>query len=452
MHTGHDADDDLRRLITAGELHSIRVCFADQHGLLHAKTLPAERWPELAAEGVAMPASLLAKDTGGTYAVGLWAPSGLPTLDALLGAQDLILRPDPATLRLLPWAPGTAWVLSDLELVDGTPIGLCSRRLCRQATDALAALGARLLVGLELELHLFDEVDGAPIHPGWELLGERHADLVHDRMEPIRQGLRALGLPPRSIEVELGPGQIELSFAPTEALQAADDAVLVRTAVHQLARRNGMRASFQCRPSGSSFPSGWHLHQSLIDLAGVPLFPAAGSGGALLSDLGRHWLGGLLAHAASSCLLTTPTVNGYKRYRPNSVAPDRVAWSRQHRGAMVRLIGGGPDPATHLENRIADPAANPYLAIASQLVAGLDGLHRSLEPPPITASPYHRDAGPLLPRSLGEAIDAFEAAELYRRVWGEELVAYLLTIKRSEWSRFLTAVTDWEQREYGSLF
>lgn len=455
-----DADDELRRLIAGGGLHSIRVCCVDQHGLLHAKTLPAERWAEVAAEGIAMPASLLAKDTGGTYAVGLWAPSGLPTLDALLGAQDMVLRPDPATLRLLPWAPGTAWVLSDLELADGRPIPLCSRRLCRQAADALAAHGARLLVGLELELHLFDAASGEPIHPGWDLLGERHADLVHDRLEPIRQGLRGLGLPPRSIEVELGPGQIELSFAATDATQAADDAVLVRTAVHQLARRNGMRASFQCRPTAASFPSGWHVHQSLLGPEGEPLFTVAApsptapspSHGALLSDAGRHWLGGLLAHAAASCLLTTPTVNGYKRYRPNSVAPDRIAWSRQHRGAMIRLIGGGQDPGTHLENRVADPAANPYLAIASQLVAGLDGLRRRLEPPPLTTDPYRAEAGGLLPRSLGEAIDAFDRAELYRTVWGEEVVAYLLTLKRSEWSRFLAAVTDWEQREYGSLF
>jgi glutamine synthetase len=150
-------------------------------------------------------------------------------------------------------------------------------------------------------------------------------------------------------------------------------------------------------------------------------------------------------------MLTTPTINGYKRYRPHAVAPDRVAWSRQHRGAMVRVIGEAGEPATHLENRVGDPAANPHLYVAAQLVCGVDGLRRRLEPPPATLSPYEEAAGPLLPRSLGEAIAAFEASSLYRSVWGAEVVDYLLTVKRSEWNRFQSAVTDWELREYDRL-
>ena len=210
-----------------------------------------------------------------------------------------------------------------------------------------------------------------------------------------------------------------------------------------------------CRPGlADSFPSGWHLHQSLVDGAGANVLtpPAGSDSGGLLSPVGRHWVGGLLAHAAASCLLTTPTVNGYKRYRPNSVAPDRVAWSRQHRGAMLRVIGGPGDPATHVENRVGDPAANPYLYLASQLVAGLDGLRSATDPPPPTTSPYHADAGPPLPRSLGEALGCFERSPLYRRAWGDEVVDYLAVLKRSEWNRFLAAVTDWEQREYFELF
>ncbi|MEZ5264776.1 MAG: glutamine synthetase family protein [Acidimicrobiales bacterium] len=447
-----DRADALPQTARDAGVHSLRVCFADQHGLLHTKTVPVERWSEVVRDGIAMPASLLAKDTGNTYAIGLWAPSGLRALDELVGARDMVLRPDPATFRVLPWAAGVGMVLCELTQADGAPIELCTRSLCRRAVDQVHAAGYRLRIGLELELHLFELEGGAPIHPGWELLGERHADLVHDRLEPIRRGLAALGLPPRSVEVELGPGQIELSFAVHDALDAADAAVLVRSAVHQLARRNGLRASFACRPSADSFPSGWHLHQSLRAVAdGGAANALVGDDGALLAPVGERWLAGLLDHAAASCLLTTPTVNGYKRYRPNSVAPDRIAWSRQHRGAMVRLIGGGADPATHFENRVADPAANPYLAVASQAVSGLDGLRRQLHPPPITDSPYRAEAGPLLPRSLGEAIDAFAGSPLYRAVWGDDVVDYLLAIKRSEWSRFLAAVTDWELREYGGF-
>ena len=457
------AGDERELAVTAvlaaaaqAELRTVRVSFADQHGLLRTKTVPTDRLTEVMHQGLGIPGSLLAKDTADTYAVPLWTPSGLPTLDGLVGAQDMVMLADPAMFRVLPWLDATGWLLCDLYTTGAEPIALSTRRLCQQAAHALADAGYHLQAGLEIELHLYDAADGRPIHPGWELLGENHADLVHDRIEPLCAGLDALGLPPRSMEVELGPGQIELTFPQAEAGAMADAAVLVRSAVSQLARRHGMRASFMCRPAiEESFPSGWHLHQSLTDSGGGNCFvpePARDGANSLLSETGRHWVGGLLTHAAQSCLLSTPTVNGYKRYRPNSVAPDRVAWSRQHRGAMLRVIGGPGDPATRVENRAGDPAANPYLYVASQLVAGLDGLCNRREPPAAAIAPYHPDAGPRLPRSLGEAIEAFEQATVYRKAWGNEVVDYLATLKRSEWSRFLSSVTDWEQREYFELF
>ncbi len=456
-----DADTVLADAAGRG-IQTVRVSCVDQHGLLRTKTVDATRLASVLEAGIGLPGSLLAKDTANNYAVPLWSPSGLPTLDALLGAQDMIMVPDPTTWRVLPWAERTGWLLCDLYHVGpgggaGEPIALSTRGLCRRAAAALGQRGFRLRAGLELELHLFDAATGAPIHPGWELLGGRHAESIHEQVEPIRAGLAALGLPPRSVEVELGPGQVELSFEADDALATADQAMVVRHAVATLAERAGMRATFLCRPSAGAFPSGWHLHQSLVDGHGNNAFATESAGAdrvdtPALSAAGRHWVGGLLAHAAASCVLTTPTVNGYKRYRPNSVAPDRIAWSPQHRGAMVRLLGGGADPATHVENRVGDPAANPYLYLASQLVSGLDGLATQTEPPAPTPSPYAPDAGPLLPRSLGEAIDAFARSELYRRCWGDEVVDYLVTIKTSEWRRFQTAVTDWELKEYGSLF
>lgn len=478
--TAPDSDAVLADAAGRG-VQTVRVSCVDQHGLLRTKTVDAARLASVLHSGIGLPGSLLAKDTANNYAVPLWSPSGLPTLDALLGAQDMVMVPDPTTWRVLPWADRTGWLLCDLHHVGpgggpGEPIALSTRGLCRRAVAALGQRGLTLRAGLELELHLFDAGTGEPIHPGWELLGGRHAESIHERVEPIRAGLAALGLPPRSVEVELGPGQVELSFEADDALATADQAVLVRHAVAALAERAGMRATFLCRPSAGAFPSGWHLHQSLVDGRGANAFVTAdgadgaadadgagtvgphsadgadGAGASALSPTGRHWVGGLLAHAAASCLLTTPTVNGYKRYRPNSVAPDRIAWSPQHRGAMVRLLGGGADPATHVENRVGDPAANPYLYLASQLVSGLDGLANQTEPPAPTLSPYAPDAGPLLPRSLGDAIDAFAGSELYRRCWSDEVVDYLVTVKTSEWRRFQAAVTDWELKEYGTLF
>lgn len=449
-----DAIAEVVARCEADGLHSVRLSFADQHGLLRGKTLAVGELAATFERGCGIPGSLLARDTGQQYAVPLWVPSSSPTMNTLVGARDMVMVPDPSTFRVLPWAEGTGWLLCDLFTVDAEPVVLSTRRLLRGLHDRLVERGFRLVAGLELELYLYRSTpDGLePVHPGWDLLAGAAIDAAGPWVEPVRRGLTALGLPPRSIEAELGPGQIELTFPAGEGPSVADDAVLVRSAVKQLARRHGMVATFMCRPQvGDSFPSGWHLHQSLADPAAANVF-CDPSGAAVLSDTGTAWVGGLLRHAAASCLLTTPTVTGYKRYRPNSVAPDRIAWSPQHRGAMLRVIGGGADPATHLENRVGDPAANPYLYLASQLAAGLDGLADATVPPPMAGSPYDADAGPRLPRSLGEAIDAFEASAMFRAAFGEELVDYLVVLARHAWSRYLATVTDWEQQEYFDQF
>lgn len=446
-------------------LHSVRVVFADQHGLLRGKTVAAEGMPAALENGIGLPGSLLHKDIGNTYAVGLWEPSGDETLDALVGARNIVMRPDPSTFRTLPWSPGTGMVLSDLETTDGLPIPHSTRTICREAIGRLQGHQLVYIAGLEFEFHLYRLRDDGELehsHPGWDLLGEDSLDRIEPALEPIRRGLTALGFPPATIEAELGPSQIELTFAPVRGLDVADQAVLVRAAIRQLARRNGYQASFMSRPSidGAGFPSGWHLHQSMVaggehdqgqehdqDPLGPSLFMPTDSS-ETLSGLGQQVVAGLLANAAASCLLTTPTVTGYKRYRPKAITPDRISWSREHRGAMLRIVGGPGDPATRVENRAGDPAANPYLYVASQVLSALDGIENEMVPPPPTESPYESSGGQLLPRSLGEAIDAFHGSAYYRKTLGDVIVDYLATLKRSEWQRFNAAVTDWEQNEY----
>jgi glutamine synthetase len=464
------SEQALLDLIAEAGVHSVRVVFTDQHGALRGKSISAAAMPAALERGIGVPASLLHKDTGGVYAIDLWKPTGDATLDALVGARNIVMRPDPDTVKLLPWAEGTAVVLSDLESVDGEPIRHSTRQICAEATNRLHDRGLAFVAGLELEFHLYRVAGNGRLeqtHAGWDLLGEETLDIIEPAVEPIRRGLTALGIPPTTIEVELGPSQVEMTFAPAVGLAVADQAVLVRSAIRQIARRHGHRASFMCRPKvgTTSFPSGWHLHQSLVDRAdptGTSLFVPPDDS-RLLSDLGRRYVAGLLAHAAASCMLTTPTITGYRRYRPNAIAPDRVSWSREHRGAMLRVVGGPGDRATRVENRIGDPAANPYLYIASQVLSGLDGIEAGLEPPAPTESPYEPTGGDLLPRSLGEAIDAFGRSGFYRRALGDDVVAYLTTLKQSEWKRFEDRrqptwrqdprkVTDWEQREYFGQF
>jgi glutamine synthetase len=218
-----------------------------------------------------------------------------------------------------------------------------------------------------------------------------------------------------------------------------------------------------CRPALKGYySSGWHLHESLVDSSGKNVL-APEKGPEVLSETGKQFLAGLLQHAAPSSVFATPTVNGYRRFRPNSLAPDRAGWGYDNRGAMVRVLGGAGDPATRFENRLGEPAANPYLYIASQIAAGMDGMERKLEPPPRDDEPYNAER-PLLPRSLSQALDALEQSELFRREFGEIFTTYFLRLKRNELGRFKAfldknkldetgeAITEWEQNEYFDFF
>jgi glutamine synthetase len=221
--------------------------------------------------------------------------------------------------------------------------------------------------------------------------------------------------------------------------------------VKQICRRHGYHATFMCRPKlPNVMSSGWHLHQSLRDKhTGANAFVPEGD--APLSALGRHYLAGLLAHARGAAAFTTPTINGYKRYRQYTLAPDRVIWGRDNRGVMLRVIGGPGDAATRIENRVGEPSANPYLYMASQIVCGLGGIEQKLEPGPSADTPYETDAPPL-PRSLEEALSALRDDACLAAGLGQGFVDYFLRIKRGELARYQTEVTDWEQREYFELF
>ncbi|HAO39391.1 MAG TPA: glutamine synthetase, partial [Afipia sp.] len=258
--------------------------------------------------------------------------------------------------------------------------------------------------------------------------------------------------PLRSIEVEFGPSQCEFTFAPTVGLDPADTMVLFRSAVKQICHRHGYHATFMCRPRiPNVVSSGWHLHQSLVSRADGRNAFMSDADDEFLSDFGKGYLGGLLEHARAATVFTTPTINGYKRYRSYSLAPDRAIWGRDNRGVMIRVLGGPKDPATRFENRVGEPAANPYLYMASQILSGLDGVDRAIDPGPSADTPYETKAS-LLPKSLREAVFALNDDPFFRNAMGAELVDYYVHIKNAEIERFQAEVTEWEQREYFEMF
>lgn len=432
-----------QRVIDEHGIELIRVCFADQHGLLRGKTLTREAFAAALRGGTTAPSSLVLKEMSGRSAYPVFDAPALG-MAGLAGAGDMVLVPDPMMFRVLPWAPRTAWVLCDIHLRDGAPVTLSTRRVLRAQLDGLALRGLELVVGLEVEFHVLTPA-GEMLDRGGQLLLQDDVDPLDELVQLLRDGLVALDLPLRSIEHEMGPSQLEVTFGPQPALRAADDMVLCRSAIKQLCRRHGLHATFMCRPAVEGLlSSGWHVHQSLVE-TGSGRNAFAGEDG--LSHLGRAYLAGLLAHARGAAVFTTPTVNGYKRYRPMSLAPDRILWGEDNKGAMVRVVG---DPPSHLENRSAEPAANPYLAIAAQIVSGLDGVDSELELAAPSLRPY-ADEAPRLPTSLMEALDELEADPVFAAGLGRDVVSWIAHLKRAEVSRYLEAVTDWEQREYYDL-
>ncbi len=463
-----DAAVRLRRIAEERNLETIRLSFADQHGILRGKTLVASEALSSLENGCSITTTMLAKDTSHRTVFPVFTAGGGFGMKEMEGAADVLMVPDPLTFRVLPWSPTTGWVLCDIHFADGRPIPFSTRHVFRRVIDQLDKRGYDFVAGLEVEFHLFKLEDprmapedaGQPGQPpqvsllshGYQYLTEQRYDLMEPALDIIRRDIIALGLPLRSVEVEFGPSQCEFTFAPKKGLLPADNMVLFRSAVKQIARRHGYHATFMCRPKlPNVFASGWHLHQSIVARGSGDNAFMAKEGGEPLSEFGRCYLAGLLQHARASAVFSTPTINGYKRYRSYSLAPDRAIWGRDNRGVMIRVLGGPGDPATRLENRIGEPAANPYLYMASQVLAGLAGIDRKLEVPPSADTPYETKAA-LLPKSLREAVFALQEDNFFRNALGAEFVDYYVHIKNAEIERFQAEVSDWEHREYFEMF
>src|SRR5687767_3760292 len=337
-------------------IKAVRFSFADQHGVLRGKTLSASAAGAAMERGVTVTSTLLLKDTAHKTVFPAFTPGGGVGIPEMQGAADICMVPDTSTFRVLPWAPDTGWYLCDLQFADGRPVIFDTRALLKGAVNKLALAGYEFVAGLEVEFHVFRIRDprlqpadaGQPGNPpdvellttGYQLLTEHKYDQLEPVVELLRDNLERLELPLRSFEIEFGPSQLEFTLAPRAGIAAADAMVLLRSAVKQIARRHGYHATFMCRPKlPNVMSSGWHLHQSLTR-NGLNAFTSDRED---LSETGKQYLAGLLAHARGSSAFATPTINGYKRYRPYSLAPDRVVWGKENRGAMLRVVGGPRD-------------------------------------------------------------------------------------------------------------
>jgi glutamine synthetase len=482
-------------------IDTVRIAWADLHGTQRAKTLvldaDAKNVAAALQDGIGMVSTMLLKDTADRTAFKVFEPGALAALPGFAAANNTLLLPDPSSFVTLPWAPRTGWLRAQAHWPDGSPVALDPRPVLQRALAALAAHegdggpGLGLRCGLEVEFHIYritgeaaapdsaawpgEAPEVALLHPGYGLLSEAHADQAHEALDLVRRTALGLGLPLRSLEIELGPSQFEAVLAPTDALTAADHMMLLRNGLRQALRRAGYHVSFVCRPPfANAVASGWHLHHSLVDARGNPVMShrAAAAGAAprraksnaaakpvcaddasrLLSPTGAHWLGGLLAHASGMCALCAPTLPAYSRYRGSVMAPQAPVWGYDNRGAMLRVLGDEGEAgaaSVRIENRLPEPMANPYLVLAAHVWAGLDGLRRRLDPGRAVEDPYAVGHG-RLPTTLPEALQALAANSTLQAGLGAPMLAAHQAIKQQEITRHAQAddAATWERREY----
>jgi glutamine synthetase len=460
----------------------IRLVWPDQYGLIRGKSLTRRAFFSALDAGNEITMAPFFFDTASAIVLNPFTPDGGFAIEGMGGSPNVTAVPDPDTLTLLPWAPKTALVFADLYMNNGKAFPLAPRTILKHALHRLAEQNLKMIAGIEIEWYLTEIVDDllgrcslggpgspadppqvAPVARGWSYLLLEHLDQIDSILAPIREAVTAMGLPLRSFDDEWAPSQVETTFDVLEGMAVADSASLFKMAAKQVARRHGYLASFMTTPAIEGFyASGWHLHSSIADATTGRNLMVPGDG-EVLSPLGQHYVGGTLAHGIAASAFATQTINGYRRRRPYSLAPDRLTWALDNRAAMMRVISAPGDSASHVENRVGEAAANPYLYLAAQAAAGLDGILNQISPGPISEDPYSSEVAQL-PTTLGQALDALAADDFYREQFGTEFIDYFVTIKRSEVNRFeawqaenpdaplVNGITEWEHREYFELF
>jgi glutamine synthetase len=429
---------------TGTPVTSIRVLYPDLHGVARGKDVPIAEFDYVLEQGLRFCAAVMGTDLRHTPVVG--ADEGYP---------DLVARPDMTTMTTLPWEPGVASCLADLEPAEGGAPIPDPRGAVRRAVEDLRAIGLDPIVGPELEFFLV-RPDQAATHGI-----RRHIDrpsmvyTVGPQADPdgivraMTEALGQLGLEVIAVNHEFMNSQYEVGLRHTDALRAADRAFRLKAAVKDMAAEHGLAATFMGKPFNDQGGSGAHLHVS-VDRDERNAFDAPGDEHGVSAVL-RAFTAGVLAHAAGLMAFLNPTVNAYRRIQPDSLAPTHANWGWDNRSTFIRIPperGRG----TRLEIRVADGAANPYLAIAAVLSAGAHGLREGLRPPPpVDGDAYRADRqviGRPLPVSLDAALEALASDEVLCRALGPEIAKTFLAVKRFEVERHRIWVSDWEIAEY----
>lgn len=445
---------EFDELVDAGQINTVVCAAPDPYGRLVGKRLTVNAFRSLGLSGEGINASSF------IFAVDLeMHPLDLPVSNAANGWADIRLVPDLRTLRRVPWEPHVALVLCDAyEQHRDVMLAVAPRTILRSQIERARNLGLQFKFASELEFFLAS----TPPRQAWDL-GYQNLKMLSDYrsdyqmvqsgrddwfIERIRNQMPGFGVPVESSKPEWGLGQQEITLDYCDTLDMADRHVLFKYGVKQLAHAADLTVTFMAKPKIDEVGSSCHLHVSMwsIEDETSMCWSEAGDGG--MSEKFGSFVAGQLAHAADATLMFAPTINSYKRFKPDQFAGTAIALGNDNRSCAFRLVGHGP--SYRVENRIPGGDVNPYYAYSATIAAGLDGLERQLPAPDIFAgNAWTNDAVTVVPTSMHDALQRFADCKMVRAAFGDEVFEHLLASARSELVAFDShTVTDWETRRY----
>ncbi|MCL6415456.1 glutamine synthetase family protein [Aestuariirhabdus sp. Z084] len=441
--------DELREAVSSGEIDTVLVCQIDMQGRLMGKRFQGEFFVDQAWQETHSCNYLQATD------IEMETVPGYKSTSWQTGYGDYTMVPDMNTLRRIPWLEGTALVLCDLvDHLTHKEIAHSPRAILKKQIARLEKMGMKGFMGTELEFFLFKDSFEEASRKGYKnlnLVSEYNEDYhifqttkEENVMRAIRNGLQGANITVENSKGEADAGQEEINVLYAEAVTMADNHSIIKNACKEIAWQQGQAVSFMAKWNDQSAGNSSHIHQSLWSLDGEPLFydPDAKHG---MSELMKNYMAGLLKHARDVTYFLAPNINSYKRFVKGTFAPTKTIWSMDNRTAGYRVCGEG-SKSVRVECRVGGADLNPYLAIAAQIAAGIDGINNKLElEPEFVGDAYESDSNvEEIPTTLREATQALDESRMLRDAFGEEVIEHYVHAARWEQSEYDRRVTDWE--------
>jgi len=428
---------DIKSLIESEKIHTVQIGFADIQGVLRGKRISARHFLDNGGKGFALSKAVFVWD------IRCEVFEGMDFANFDNGYPDMIAKPILSTFRKVPWQEGSAFVLCDLVDNHNEPIEVAPREILKRVIKMTKEKGYQLKIGSELEFYLLTGTK-EKLYNGVECYSLAKGADLEFVLQDIRLSLEEIGILVEACNTEYGPGQVEVNLDYGDALDIADKTIIFKNAVKEIARKHSLMASFMAKIWNEDSGSGYHVHQSLWEKRGSQnLFEKD-------EKLINNYLGGLMTYMRELMIMGSPTINAFKRVVPYSFAPINVTWGYDNRTVAVRSILG-EGKATRLEQRTGAADCNPYLAIAACIAAGLEGIERGIEPPPVVFGDAYAQDAPLLPTTLVEAADLFEQSVIKEKYFGSLFPSLFLKLARHELALYNTTVTDWEWKRYLEL-